>query len=459
MVWDVRGDPGLALELGQAYMQVARVQGVSTGRNLGQTAQAEQNLRAADGLIQSVLASQPANRTALLRAAQVSHDRMILAAGQGGRRDAANHPEALAFARTSAESLDKFNAGKKDKPEDVEEALSIYMDVADLQMQARQFDDALRLCSRASELARSLDNTQALAMFRWVTAEVLQQRADLDESLNAIRESVKLLDVGAGDTGVSQLMSLVHVLTWQGRILGQYNGVSLGRGEEAVASLDRAFQLTDDVVHQDAHDQNSRARLALAGNAMADILRHKDTGRALTVYDHTLRHLAEIHDDSVIGRLEVEALAGSSYALRRLGRPAEARERLDAAFERLKQLKMYPAEKITPGSVAFKTVRALADFEADNGDVPHAIETYDKLLEQIRAGKLAPDVLLEDALDLSNIYLALSDLHRRAGEAAAASDVEAHRLELWRQWERKLPENPFVLRQIAATTGNARVPR
>ncbi len=32
---DVRGDPGLALELGYAYMQVARVQGVSTGRNLG----------------------------------------------------------------------------------------------------------------------------------------------------------------------------------------------------------------------------------------------------------------------------------------------------------------------------------------------------------------------------------------------------------------------------------------
>src|SRR5262249_2603879 len=33
---DVRGDSDLALELGYAYLQVARMQGVSTGRNLGQ---------------------------------------------------------------------------------------------------------------------------------------------------------------------------------------------------------------------------------------------------------------------------------------------------------------------------------------------------------------------------------------------------------------------------------------
>ncbi len=30
-----------------------------------------------------------------------------------------------------------------------------------------------------------------------------------------------------------------------------------------------------------------------------------------------------------------------------------------------------------------------------------------------------------------------------------ASTLEARRLELWRHWERKLPNNPFVLRQLA----------
>jgi hypothetical protein len=73
---DARGDPELALEVGTAYMSVARVEGVPrTGPNLGQMAQAEGDLRIAEELIHSVLGSQPANRTALLRAAQIAADR------------------------------------------------------------------------------------------------------------------------------------------------------------------------------------------------------------------------------------------------------------------------------------------------------------------------------------------------------------------------------------------------
>jgi hypothetical protein len=106
------GDPELALELGHAYVRVARVQGVPISPNLGQMDQAEQNLRIAEGLIQSVLVSQPANRSALLRAAQIAHDRMLLARLQGNRGD-----EAQAFARKSSDWLEKFNAGKSDKPE------------------------------------------------------------------------------------------------------------------------------------------------------------------------------------------------------------------------------------------------------------------------------------------------------------------------------------------------------
>jgi hypothetical protein len=45
-------------------------------------------------------------------------------------------------------------------------------------------------------------------------------------------------------------------------------------------------------------------------------------------------------------RLEVDALAGSTYPLRRLGRSAEqARQRLDRAFKRLTELNLYPPGK------------------------------------------------------------------------------------------------------------------
>ena len=90
---DVRIDPGLALELGTAYMRVARVQGVNISPNLGETAQAEQTARKAQDIIDRVLAAQPHNRMALLRAGQIAHDRMILAATHTGRRTHYDLPE------------------------------------------------------------------------------------------------------------------------------------------------------------------------------------------------------------------------------------------------------------------------------------------------------------------------------------------------------------------------------
>src|SRR6185312_3200298 len=45
---DARHDPDLAVEVANAYMRVARVQGVPVSSNLGQMDQAERNLRIAD---------------------------------------------------------------------------------------------------------------------------------------------------------------------------------------------------------------------------------------------------------------------------------------------------------------------------------------------------------------------------------------------------------------------------
>ena len=89
-------------------MRVARVQGVPISPTLGQMDQAEQNLRIADGFIQSVLRAQPGNRIAMLRAAQVAHDQMILA------RFKSRGEDAFEDAKKSAAWLDKFHAGQPD---------------------------------------------------------------------------------------------------------------------------------------------------------------------------------------------------------------------------------------------------------------------------------------------------------------------------------------------------------
>jgi hypothetical protein len=93
-------------------------------------------------------------------------------------------------------------------------------------------------------------------------------------------------------------------------------------------------------------------------------------------------------------------------------------------------------------------LRALAEYEAGSGNVRRAIEIYQQLLGQVMASQPKAQSDLAHATSLSHLYADLAALHRRAGQDAAGMAIEARRLELWRHWERKLPNNPFVLRQI-----------
>jgi len=443
---DAHGDPQLALEIGNAYMRVARVQGVPISQNLGQMDQAEQNLRTAETFMQTALASAPVNRTALLRAAQIAHDRMLLARF-GGRND-----EALVLARKSAAWLEKFNAGNNDKP-DAAAILLTYLNVGDQHALGRQFDDALWLCRRASGLARGYNSQLYLGTFLWVSGEVFRRQGDLDKALRNFQESVQVLEPAATSTDPGPKMNLSLALIHKGRILGEDQAISLGREAEAVPILQRAFEMADTLVHQDANDQNARGRVASSGIAIAGILRHSDNQRALAIYDHVLRHMAEIKDNSSFRRFEVSALAGASYPLRQLGRATEARQRLETAFERLRQINAYPAEKIKPGSEADVALSALADYEADTRNVPQAIEMYTQLLGKVLAYGPNPDTNLGEAVDVSRLYGALAALHHRAGHSDLSSSFEARRNELWRHWDGRLPHNHFVRRQLGEARG------
>ena len=143
--------------------------------------------------------------------------------------------------------------------------------------------------------------------------------------------------------------------------------------------------------------------------------------------------------------------------MRQLGRPAEARQRLDAAFERLDQVHLYPAATIRLNSEPEVTLRALADYEAGTGNLPRAVEIYQKLLDQIQATKPDPETNLPDAVRMSTIYRAAAAVRRRAGLAEGAATMETHDRDLWQHWDRKIPNNAFVRRQLQGV--NPRSPR
>jgi tetratricopeptide (TPR) repeat protein len=418
---------------------------VTNGPNLGQKDKAERDLKIAEDVVQSVLASQPANRAALLRAAWIANDRTGLARSS-------EHPEdEVAWARKTFERLEKFHIVPSDRSE-APRILDAYSR-AEISLAVADPDEALRIGRQGSDLALSFNLPLQRAAFLMFNAEALRFRGELDQALKAAHEAVTLLEPGSGEASLAQAMNFVWASNEEGAILGEGNGVnmgpSLGRPNEAVSVLERAFNVGDVLVHKDPNDEFSRDRLSVAGAELAEILRHSDPRHALSVYDHVLQHLAEIRHVRM-QMLEVNVLSESSYALRSLGRPAEARQRLDRAFAILRDFKRYPADKVEAGSEADDALRALADHEAETGNVARGIEIYQGLLDRLAAGGIKPEIKLAEAMDLSNIYGSIAALYRRSGRTDLASAFEKRRLELWRHWDRQLPNNPFVQRQIAA---------
>ena len=141
-------------------------------------------------------------------------------------------------------------------------------------------------------------------------------------------------------------------------------------------------------------------------------------------------------------------LAESSYTLRSLGRNAEARQRIDAAFVLLRETKNYPSARINPDSEVASVLRAQADFESEAGDRKAAVAIYERLFTAVMASK--PDTVgdLQDTTQVSMVYIGMSDVYRRAGDAAKAKALDQRRMDLWRQWNLKLPRNEFLQRQL-----------
>jgi tetratricopeptide (TPR) repeat protein len=446
LVADARGDLDLTREVGEGYWRIARVQGVDVELNLGDPTKAEASLKKADTLIETVLRSRPNDRIALLRSAAIAHDRMILAEEE--KRKA----EAVAFARKAIERTDAYLLQGDVSDFDRKGAAGAYGNVAIAYTNMHMYAEALRCARRSVEIARSLPSSSyRLALGLSLLADLLRYEGDLDGALRAIQEARRISEEAVYEDETARMIHMQGVLLLQGLILGEDGGVSLGRPSEAIEPLQKAFDLVVEAALKDPHDAMSRGR-AGTGTDLGNILRHRDPERALAVYDTAIRLLGEVPKSLPVDRDRARVLANSSYPLRRLHRDLEAKRRIDAALSILKETRDYPAEQIELNSEVYIAFCALADNEAEEGNLRHAAQMYEQLLDKVKAAK--PDLVtdLRDATRMSGFYGALTVLYRRTGETTKAANMQARRLELWRQWDTKLPKNPFIHRQLAAAT-------
>jgi hypothetical protein len=65
------------------------------------------------------------------------------------------------------------------------------------------------------------------------------------------------------------------------------------------------------------------------------------------------------------------------------------------------------------------------------------------------ASKPDPFSDLMDAAKVSMMYFSMARVYRRAGDSAKAENMDTRRLDLWRHWDDRLPQNSYVKRQLA----------
>lgn len=440
-----RGNVDLTEDLAEGYWRAGRIQGVPVELNLGEPTKAEASLKRADELIDIVLSSRPNDPKALLVSANVANDRMILA------QEAGKNDDALAYAHKSASRADAFlrrgSAGNSDRIA----AARIYGNIALADINMHLYAQAIPYAKRSVEITCGIPSARyRVAQGLSLLANAQRYEGDLDRALKNIQEARKIAEDAAYQNPTERAIDEYGILLREGYILDEGSGVSLDRPRDAVEPLQKAFNMEDKLAHEDPSDAVSRDRVVTSGLALGNVLREWDPQGALAVYDRALKRSREVRASVPTLRERALLLASSAYAFGRLHRPVEAKQRIDAALSILKETKDYPAERIKLDSEAFVVASAQADYEVDRGHLHRAVELYEQLLARVMASHPQASTDLRDAPRMSHLYGALGRLYRRTGETAKARSMELRRIKLWRLWERKLPNNPFVLRQIAA---------
>ncbi|MBS1829658.1 MAG: protein kinase [Acidobacteria bacterium] len=435
---EARDDQDLALEVGEAYSLLARTQGISVVANLGQHREAEASLQKATTFVEPVLHYHPNHRRALLTAARIHHDRMILAETERRTEDAVTE------AAKSLAYVDRLLASPELQDSEREAISEFLYHVALSFKNVNRAPQAIAYARRSIDTAERLsDPHQRLCMGWSLLADLLRITGDLEGALAAIQQARDHLGSATFTNEMARRNAWFTVLFREGRILGAGSGMSLLRTNEAISLFEKAFAITDDWTKSDREDAWSRLLLAPVARELGFVLRDRNPERALQVYDYTLSRVAEVHNNTEARRVEVELLSGSSYALRRLHRVSEAKARIDEAFRIMGETGDYPSERVIPNQQTDAALRALADHYAETGEPERAAAVYNELLRKMIADNANPESDLRHAVAFSSLYKSLAAIDHGQTESLTAA-----RVALWRNWQRRSPTNGYMRREL-----------
>jgi tetratricopeptide (TPR) repeat protein len=234
----------------------------------------------------------------------------------------------------------------------------------------------------------------------------------------------------------------------EGRLLGSPDSVSLGKFKEAEPIFEHALTISRELVKADAEDISSRSVLAALAFQLARIRLASDPASALALCDEGFQVRSEIPPANPAHAEKLDLLSDSIRALARLGRQQEASARLERLFRLLKDGNYYPGQ-VRPGNFAANALRAKAEAAAAAGRNSEALQIWTEMATGFEANTERTKADLHWSVQFSEVYRALASVEASLGDAAGARSWREKDRALWTDWSRKLPGNPFVVRQLA----------
>ena len=443
---DAGGDLGLKAEIAAGYLKVAEVQGVPRRMNLGHLDQARVSLGKAEALLRE-LRDARFDRTRTLR-------RLIQAVDFESRIDYDRRDLPALTARIAV--LEALVAEYEMSRERDDELLTeVFDSMSTSIIELGRLDDAATYARRATdarrEAARRMPSTAArgaLANSLASYARVARNAGRLDDAERALTEALALLERMTVDEPANYRwrLNLANTSISLGRVLGDADGPSLGRLDDAIAAFDRGLAIGRAVLASDAKENLARNNHALGAWRLGDAIRMLDPARALALYDEAIAVLRGTPGGNFNRDVPlVNVLAESTLPLRRLHRDREARERLDEA-KRLAE----PYRK-TPSQTSLLVDDPISRAEADwalalrrPSDAVSWHRTFATSLESLKAAGADPRTELTSAFVASRRYRLLTEALIAAGQTEEAATVVAKRGKLVQFWKHKLPGSPYV---------------
>jgi tRNA A-37 threonylcarbamoyl transferase component Bud32/tetratricopeptide (TPR) repeat protein len=200
------GDLDLAQEIGEAYLRVARIQGVPTEFNLGEFAKAEESLQKGDRSVDLVLPLRPRSADALILSAGIAHDRMIVANSE--KRDA----DAKAHAAKALERLDRLFHVADLTGAQRTDAARYYENIALYHVNVHRYDEAVRYARRSIEVSAALPIGRRLrAANLSLIGNSLRSQGRLDEALQALREARQIAEGPIDSNPINRALNLYSI--------------------------------------------------------------------------------------------------------------------------------------------------------------------------------------------------------------------------------------------------------